>query len=292
MPTDAASRELDDTLAGLDALELAATQQESLAVRAWRATWPKLAALALALTLWQLVVWSEWKPEFVLAPPAKTVAELWDLVVDGTIPRAVGITMWRALQGFALSLVLGIALGAAVSRSATLRAAVGSMITGLQTMPSVAWVPFAIVIFQRDYEAAILFVMVLGATPSIANGLITGTDHIPPILLRAGRVLGARGLAAYRHVILPAALPSFVAGVKQGWAFLWRSLMAAELIAVVPGKESVGFLLQLNRELARSSGLIATMIVILAIGIAVDSLVFGSLDRAIRRRWGLLESGR
>lgn len=292
MPADAATRELDDTLAGLDALELAAVRRDSLAARAWRATWPKVAAAALALALWQLVVWSGWKPEFVLAPPGRTFSDLWDLTADGTIPRAVGITMWRALQGFALSLVLGVLLGAAVARSATLRAAVGSMITGLQTMPSVAWVPFAIVIFQRDYEAAILFVMVLGATPSIANGLITGTDHIPPILLRAGRVLGAKGFAAYRHVILPAALPSFVAGVKQGWAFLWRSLMAAELIAVVPGKESVGFLLQLNRELARSSGLIATMIVILAIGIAVDSLVFGTLDRAIRRRWGLLEPSR
>jgi NitT/TauT family transport system permease protein len=292
MPAHAEVTDLDDTLAGLDALELVAAERAGGVARAWRATWPKLAAIALAVGGWQLVVWLEWKPPFVLAPPADAFADLWELVRDGTLVTAARITAWRATQGFAISLVLGVLVGSLVARVPLVRAAVGSLITGLQTMPSVAWVPFAIVIFQRNYESAILFVMVLGATPSIANGFISGSDHIPPILLRAGRVLGARGLAAYRHVILPAALPSFVAGVKQGWAFLWRSLMAAELIAVVPGKESIGFLLQLNRDLANSSGLIATMIVILVIGIAVDSLVFGTLDRAIRRRWGLLETAR
>ena len=120
-----------------------------------------------------------------------------------------------------------------------LRAAFGSMITGLQTMPSIAWFPLAIVLFQLS-ERAILFVVVLGAAPSIANGLIAGADNIPPILLRAGRVLGARGMSAFRHVILPASLPSFVGGLKQGWAFAWRSLMAGELLDVVQGKPSVG----------------------------------------------------
>lgn len=287
MPTDV---NLDETLAGLDALELTAAHDEHALRRVWRTTWPKAAAIVLALAAWQLVVWLEWKPRFALAPPAEAFGDLWDMTTGGTLWTAVRITMWRAAQGFAVSIVVGVLLGSVVSRVRPVRAAVGSLITGLQTMPSVAWVPFAIVIFRRDYEAAIMFVMVLGATPSIANGLISGADHIPPLLLRAGRVLGARGLSAYRHIILPAALPAFVGGVKQGWAFLWRSLMAAELIAVVPGKESVGFLLQVNRELANSSGLIATMIVILVIGIAVDSVVFGTLDRAIRRRWGLLDA--
>lgn len=281
--------ELHRTLAGLDALELAGARTERFGRRLWRAAWPKLLAAAIVLAAWQALVWVEWKPRYVLAPPGDTWTDLWEMARDGTLQTAVRITLWRAVQGFALSLVLGVAIGLVVSRFGPVRAAVGSLITGLQTMPSVAWVPFGIVIFQRDHEAAILFVMVLGAVPSIANGLISGADHVPPLLLRAGRVLGARGVAAYRHVVLPAAFPSFLAGVKQGWAFLWRSLMAAELIAVVPGRESVGFLLQVNRELADSSGLIATMLVILAIGIVVDSLLFGTLDRAVRRRWGLLE---
>ena len=289
MRTETAARELDTTLAGLDALELAEAEREGRLVRFWRSAWPKLAAISLAIFLWQCVIWSGWKPKFVLAPPSEAFSDLWDLLRDGTLTKAAAITMKRAALGFGVSLVLGVIVGSVVARVRLVRAAVGSLITGIQTMPSVAWVPFAIVIFRRDYEAAIMFVMVLGAAPAIANGLITGADHIPPILLRAGRVLGARGFAAYRHIILPAALPSFIGGVKQGWAFLWRSLMAAELIAVVPGQPSIGFLLQLHRELADSSGLIATMIVILVIGIAVDSIVFGTLDRAIRRRWGLLD---
>jgi NitT/TauT family transport system permease protein len=175
-----------------------------------------------------------------------------------------------------------------VARIRPLRAAVGSLITGVQTMPSIAWFPLAILLFQLS-EQAILFVVVLGAAPAIANGLIAGADHIPPILLRAGRTLGARGFSAYRHVVLPASLPGFVGGLKQGWAFAWRSLMAGELIVVLIGKPSIGFLLQANRELANAEGLIAVMLVILVIGIAVDSLLFGTLDRMIRRRWGLVD---
>ena len=107
-------------------------------------------------------------------------------------------------------------------------------------MPSIAWFPLAILLFKLS-EQAIMFVVVLGAAPSIANGLIAGVDHIPPILLRAGRVLGARGVTAYRHVVLPASLPSFVGGLKQGWAFAWRSLMAGELLVIIAGKPSIGF---------------------------------------------------
>ena len=131
--------------------------------------------------------------------------------------------------------MIGTVVGSLVARIPTLRAAFGSLITGLQTMPSIAWFPLAILIFQLS-ERAILFVVVLGAAPSIANGLITGADNVPPILLRAGRVLGARGLAAYRYVVLPASLPSFVGGLKQGWAFAWRSLMAGELLVVIRGQ--------------------------------------------------------
>ena len=134
--------------------------------------------------------------------------------------------------GFAVAIVIGVVVGSLVARVPVLRAAFGSLITGLQTMPSIAWFPLAILLFQLS-EKAILFVVVLGAAPAIANGLIAGADHIPPILTRAGRVLGARGFNAYRFVILPASLPAFVAGLKQGWAFAWRSLMAGELLVIM-----------------------------------------------------------
>ncbi len=132
-----------------------------------------------------------------------------------------------------------------------------------------------------------MFVVVLGAAPSIANGLIAGVDHTPPILLRAGHMMGARGWSKFRHVVLPASMPSFVGGLKQGWAFAWRSLMAGELIVLL-GAQSVGSLLQLYRNLAAPASLIAIMIVILVVGIVVDALVFGQLDRFVRKQYGLI----
>jgi sulfonate transport system permease protein len=284
-----AASTLGQELAGLDALEVPVPPRTSRARRLWSATWPKLAAVAIGLGLWQLVVWSGWKPTYVLPGPAAVFAELWSLILDGTIGEAVAITMQRAAVGFALAIVIGVVVGSLVARIPVLRAAIGSLITGIQTMPSIAWFPLAILLFQLT-ETAILFVVVLGAAPAIANGLIAGADQVPPILTRAGRVLGARGFRAYLYITLPASLPMFVAGLKQGWAFAWRSLMAGELLVVIIGRFSIGFLLQQNRELANAEGLISFMIVILVIGIVVDALLFGTLDRAIRRRWGLLEA--
>ncbi len=259
----------------------------STARRVWTAVWPKVAAVALALGLWQVVVWTGWRPEYALPPPGAVFAELGEMIADGTVFEAIGITFRRAMVGFALAVAIGVVIGSLVASSKIVRSAVGSLITGLQTMPSIAWFPLAILLFQLS-ESAITFVVVLGAAPAIANGLISGIDHVPPLLLRAGRMLGAGRVATYRHVVLPASIPSFVGGLKQGWAFAWRSLMAGELIVVIAGKPSVGFLLQENRNLNNAEGLIAMMIVVLVIGIVVDTVFFGTLDRAVRRRWGLL----
>jgi NitT/TauT family transport system permease protein len=275
-------------VSGLDALEMPVVARASRVARLWAGAWPKVLAALLALGLWQLAVWSGWRPTYVLPSPFTVFRELWNHLYDGTLLGAVGITMRRAFSGFALALVAGVVLGSLVARIKVLRSGVGSMISGLQTMPSIAWFPLAILLFKRS-EAAIMFVMMLGAGPAIANGLIAGTDHIPPLMLRAGRVLGARDLALYRHVILPASLPAFVAGLKQGWAFAWRSLMAGELLVIIANRHSIGEQLQTARELADAEWLMATMLVILFIGIAVDALVFGTLDRAIRRRWGLID---
>jgi NitT/TauT family transport system permease protein len=154
-------------------------------------------------------------------------------------------------------------------------------------MPSIAWFPLAILLFQLS-ESAIYFVVILGAAPSIANGVIHGVDYVPTLLVRVGRNLGATGLDLYRHVIMPASLPSIVSGLKQGWAFAWRSLMAGELLVIIAAQPSLGVKLQFSRELNDAQGLIATMIVILVIGILVD-MVFGRADTAIRRRWGVLD---
>jgi NitT/TauT family transport system permease protein len=280
---------VEEELAGLDVLETASGPRESRRRRLWRAAWPKLMAVGLGLLIWQLIVWSGWKPEFVLPGPVAVFQTLGEMIADGAIGEAFLITMQRAVVGFALATVIGVVVGSLIARIPVLRSGFGSLITGIQTMPSIAWFPLAILLFQLS-ERAIMFVVVLGAAPAIANGLIAGADHVPPILTRAGRVLGAKGFDAYRFIVLPASLPAFVVGLKQGWAFAWRSLMAGELIVVIAGRPSIGFLLQTSREFANAKGLLAVMIVILVIGIIVDSLVFGTLDRAIRRRWGLLDT--
>jgi len=278
---------LDAELAGLDQLDMALPPKPSRLARIWAGAWPKLLAVGLALLIWQVVVWTHWRPEYVLPSPWTVFDTLFSDF--GDIMDAARTTLERGVYGFALAVVIGTVLGGLVARNRVLRTALGSMITGLQTMPSIAWFPLAILLFKLT-DGAILFVVVLGAAPSIANGLISGIDHIPPITLRAGRVLGARGVTAFRHIILPAALPSFVAGLKQGWAFAWRSLLAGELLVQIPGTFSLGQRLQLERELADSAGVISVMIVILVIGILIDAFVFGVAERAIRRRYGLIDS--
>ncbi|MEV5408876.1 ABC transporter permease [Thermopolyspora sp. NPDC052614] len=272
-------------MAGLDALELATRERGGLASRIWSGLWPVASAIVIVLAIWQGVVWAGWWPEYVFAGPVTTLGVLGKRLGDAEFYRAIAVTMQRAVTGFALAIAVGAVVGALVSRIRPLRRAIGSLITGLQTMPSIAWFPLAILLFGLT-ESAILFVVVLGAAPSIANGLISGVDYTPPILLRAGHMLGFRGLALYRHVIMPASLPSFLAGLKQGWAFAWRSLMAGELLVIIANQTSLGEQLHYARELADSPGLLSTMVVILIIGIVVDR-VFGAADAALRRRWGL-----
>ena len=276
----------DDLLAGIDALEAAFEAVPSRGRRLWGQIWPKVAAVALAIFAWQCVVWTHWKPEFILPGPGKAFPALWTLMKTGEFWTTILRTLGRGVRGYLVAVVIGTIVGLAVARVKVLRVAVGSMITGLQTMPSVAWFPLAIVVFKLG-EGAIMFVVVLGAAPSIANGIITGVDHVPPLLLRSGRMLGARGLAAYRHVVIPAALPSFVGGLKQGWAFAWRSLMAGELIAQIPGHAGIGTGLDNARSQSDYPTMIAWMIVLLALGILIDAL-FTNADVRLRRRWGLL----
>jgi NitT/TauT family transport system permease protein len=274
-------------IAGLDALDQAqatGTAGASIASRAWRAAWPKLLAVVLVLAAWELVHLTGWK-KLIFPAPGDTLASLRDQLGTGLLWHAIGTTAYRAVTGFALALVTGAAAGALVSRIRPLRAAVGSLITGLQTMPSIAWFPFAIILFGLTTQA-IMFVIVLGAAPSIANGLIAGVDYTPPLLLKAGHLMGLRRLALYRYLIVPASLPAFVAGLKQGWAFAWRSLMAGELLVVIANQPSLGVLLSASQDQADLAGATAIIIVILIIGIGVDA-AFSAADRALRRRWGL-----
>jgi len=276
-----------EKLAWLEAqdTELPDQRDRRLATRAWAALWPKALAILIVLALWQLIHVSGWKKE-IFPGPAATLSNLGDQLRTALLWHAIGTTVERAIIGFGLAVVIGVVIGALVSRIAPLRAAVGSLITGLQTMPSIAWFPFAIILFGIT-TTAILFVIVLGAAPSIANGLIAGVDYTPPLLLRAGKMMGLSRISLYRHLILPASLPAFVAGLRQGWAFAWRSLLAGELLVLIANEPSIGVLLSTYQSQSDMTSTVAIMIVILIIGLCVDS-AFGTADRAIRRRWGLV----
>jgi NitT/TauT family transport system permease protein len=280
-------QDLAAQLAGLDALEAALGRGPGRAQRVWSGVWPKLAAIAIAVAAWQVLVWTHWKPEYALPGPRRVVAQLAALGGTTAFWKGVALTMRRAVIGYAVAVAVGSVVGLAVARVRPVRTAVGSLITGLMTMPSIVWLPLAILLFQLS-ERAIMFVVVMGAAPSIANGLISSVDHVPPLLVRAGRIAGAGGMKLYRHVVLPASLPGYVAGLKQGWAFAWRSLMAGELIVIVAGKSSIGSSIQAARDFSDAPRVIALMMVVLVIGIVVDT-AFGRADRAIRRRWGLVD---
>jgi NitT/TauT family transport system permease protein len=281
----------EEKLAWLEAQDVAQPDKQRsrrLAVKAWNALWPKLLAIAIVLGVWELIHVSGWK-KLIFPAPGPTLANLWDQLQTAELWHAIATTCERAVIGFGLAVVIGAVIGALVSRIPPLRAAVGSLITGLQTLPSIAWFPFAIILFGIN-TTAILFVIVLGAAPSIANGLIAGVDYTPPPLLRAGKMMGLSRLSLYRHLILPASLPAFVAGLRQGWAFAWRSLMAGELLVIIANQPSLGVLLSTDQDQADMQGATSIIIVILILGIVVHTL-FGLADKAIRRRWGLTGTG-
>jgi NitT/TauT family transport system permease protein len=260
-------------------------KRDSAASRAWAWSWPKLLAIAIVLGLWQLVVLSGWRPEYVLPSPATTLQAFFDMLTGERFWSSLVTTLTRALSGFALALLIGTAIGILTARIRPLRLAVGSLITGLQTMPSIAWFPLAILLFGIN-ESAIMFVVVLGAAPSIANGVISGIDNVPPSYWRLGAVLGAGPVAMYKDIVLPAALPTYVSGLTQGWAFAWRSLMAGELLVIIAEKPSLGSSLEFFRQLNKTPELLATMLAILIIGMVVDG-VFSTAARKLRERRGL-----
>ena len=257
-----------------------------LAARAWSALWPIGLAIVLVLAVWQLIHLSGWK-QAIFPGPGAVLSNLWHQAQTGLLWHAIATTAQRAIIGFGLAVLIGAVIGALVSRIRPLRAAVGSLITGLQTLPSIAWFPFAIILFGATTNA-IIFVIVLGSAPSVANGLITGVDYIPPLLLRAGKTMGLSRLSLYRHLILPASLPSFVAGLKQSWAFAWRSLMAGELLVIIIGQPSIGALLNAFQDQSDMASAIAIIIVILILGIIIDAL-FSRADAVIRRRRGMTD---
>jgi NitT/TauT family transport system permease protein len=252
-----------------------------------RSVAPTLVFLAALVGVWQLAVLAGIKPAYALPSPAHVWETFASTVQDGRAAEAVWTSLNRGGIGFALSLVVGTLLGLAMWWSRWLRAAIGPIVSGLQSLPSVAWVPAAIIWFGLT-DSAIYTVVLLGAVPSIANGLLGGMKQVPPLFDRVGRVLGLSAFARTRYVLLPAALPGYLGGLRQGWAFAWRSLMAAELITYSPALgQGLGQLLNLGRELSQMSLVITSITLILLVGMAIELLLFAPIERRVLTRRGL-----
>ena len=286
-PLEARKEAIVSLSAGLDALETTAAPQKSRRNRVLRALAP-LAAVAFVLAVWQGAVLLQLQPVWVLPSPEMVWQSLVDQAAQGILFESAFNSLRKGVQGFAISLLIATPLGIALGLNSALRAIARPLITGLQQLPSVAWVPAAIIWFGLS-DATIFAVVLLGAVPSITNGLISGIDQIPPLYLRAGKVLGARGFSSIRHIVIPAAWPGYLAGLEQGWAFAWRSLMAAELIAISPALgPGLGQMLDTGRQLGDMSLVLGSIIVIMIVGVLIERLVFSPIRQRTLRNRGLV----
>ena len=250
-------------------------------------TLPPLVAIAIGIAIWQALWAAAFWPEYQLPSPSAVGAHVVESVRDDKLLGWFWTSVHRAFIGFGISLLVAVPLGLAMANIKVVRRAIGPLVSGLQSLPSVAWVPAAILWFGLT-DSAIYFVVLLGAVPSIANGLVSGIDQVPPILPRVGKVLGAGRLATVRHILLPAALPGFLGGLKQGWAFSWRSLMAAELIATSPELgEGLGQVLHNGMSLSDQSLVFFAIFLIFLVGVGIELAVFRPLERSVLRARGL-----
>ena len=291
-PTPSTADDAASLGAGLDALEAQTVERTPLGSILLNKVLPPVIAIALVLLLWQGAYMAHLKRPDLLPSPLDVWRSLHDQWLQGTILGTVWTSLSRGALGFLASVVIGTPLGLLVAKVKPIRAAIGPILSGLQSIPSVAWVPASVIWFGLS-NATIYAVILLGAVPSIANGLVAGVDQVQPLYLRAGRTLGATGLRGVWHVLLPAALPGYLAGLKQGWAFAWRSLMAAELIASSPALGlGLGQALENARETQDMPGVLATILLILVVGIGIELIVFAPLERRVLRSRGLLVTRR
>jgi NitT/TauT family transport system permease protein len=276
--------EFNKLSAGLDALESNPLKGESLARKIFNLSGP-LIALVLFIGIWQVVFNLKFVEDYILPSPQQVYQALLNQYQQGILLTAAWNSLSRGVQGFALAIVIAIPIGLTLGLSKTARVFLKPITTGLQQLPSVAWVPAAIIWFGLS-NATIYAVILLGAVPSIANGLSSGIEQIPSQYLKVGRVLGTSTIQQIRFIVLPAAFPGFLSGLEQGWAFAWRSLMAAELIAVSPALGTgLGQLLDVGRQLGDMSLVLGAIFSIMFVGILIEKLAFAPVrERTLRIR--------
>jgi len=277
--------ELRDLEAGLNKLQSDAHRKAHID---WTRIILPIAALLVLILAWQFYVSLGFKRRDQVPGPLDVLSQFGSLWAEGKAQEAVWTSLQRGVIGFLISVAVATPVGLLLAQVQPLRRAFGPLISGLQVLPSVAWVPAAIIWFGLS-DGTVYFVVLMGAIPSIINGLISGVDQIPPQYRSVGKVLGASRLQMALQIVLPAALPGYLGGLKQGWAFSWRSLMAAEIIAV---GGTIGFglgsLLDQGRTLSDMATVMSAILAILFVGILIELVVFAPIERRLLLRRGLL----
>ncbi|MFH1021915.1 MAG: ABC transporter permease [Planctomycetota bacterium] len=246
-------------------------------------TWSvRLTFLMAVLLLWETIARLHIWPDYLFPAPSGVAATLIRGFRDQTFFIAISRSLWRLIRGYVAATAGGLALGMLLAQSRGFKTTFGMLVMGLQTLPSICWLPLALLWFGLN-EQAIIFVIVMGSMLSVAQATEDGIRNSPPVYIQAARNLGADGVNLYLRVIFPSAWPSIVTGMKMGWSFAWRSLMAGELLYAVPG---LGNLLAMGRELNDMNQVVAVIIVIITLGLISDKLIFAALEKQVRAKWG------
>jgi|SRR5262245_25694548 len=239
----------------------------------------------LIVTIWEGFCLAEIIPDYLFPSPLQVAIRLQELVTDNYLWPSVKATFYRMAVGFSISALSGLLIGLIMGMSHVVNSCLKSLFLGLQTLPTAAWVPVSLLIFGLS-ENGIFFVIIMSSAPAVAIATSDGIQHIPPIYLRVARTLGTASYAMPVRVILPAALPSIVTGMKLGWTLAWHGGVSAELIKSSVG---LGYLLYMGRELNDSAQVIGIMVLTILFGLLLDRFVFGWIQKRILLRWGLLQ---
>lgn len=242
----------------------------------------KVIFFGFLILIWHIFASLESLSSFLFPKPQDVLLTLWQGIIDKTFILAINASLKRLIIGYLISIIIGLPLGLCLGRINWVNQTIGSLSLGLQALPSICWLPLAILWFGLN-EMAIQFVIIMGSVLAITLSVRDGVTSISPILLKAAQVLGANRLKLYTHVLFPASLPYILTGARLGWTFAWRSLMAAELLYVSAG---LGSILMMGRELHDMSMVISAMLVIIGIGLFFDRFVFGYFEHYIAVRWG------
>lgn len=240
--------------------------------------------IAVFIGIWQLAYLSGIWPKVSLPSPIMVVESFYELIQDNTLLVSIGMTLYRLLIGFVASIAIGVGVGLAMVKFTGFGKTMSSFAIGLQSFPSVAWVPFAILLIGLN-DIGILFVVIMSSVFSVMMSAYSGIRNIPPIYLKAARNMGANGFSLFRYLMIPAATPALIIGIKQAWSFAWHALVGAEIL--MAASVGIGHILLIGREFQLMDQIIASMITIFALGMIFDKVIFAKLEDKVREKWGL-----